>query len=124
MGNVDLYYLFFIEIFIEEYQYFIIRPQQNATSDSIKIFLGGVPLTTNVHYDPVGLLELPETPSRHSCSLQLHQSVIGFNGISFYMVSLSGTLYFGKCLLFVKNNILCAYYSVERYTHVIIIIAP
>ena len=86
LGNVDLYYLFFIEIFIEEYQYFIIRPQQNATSDSIKIFLGGVPLTTNVHYDPVGLLELPETPSRDSCSLQFHQSVW------------LGSMVFGWCL--------------------------
>ena len=43
----------------------------------IEAFLGGVPLTTNVLYDPVGPLEPSGTPSGHSCPPQLQLGRVG-----------------------------------------------
>ena len=65
-------------------------------------FLGGVPLTINTLCDHVCPSEPSETPSRNQDTPVTPPSecVISLNGIGLALEF--GTLYFGKCLLFVK----------------------
>ena len=70
------------------------------------------------HRETIRTLLSPTTPTKEAWG------PCGSNGNSFQMVSLSGALYFGKCLLFLSYklyNVCSLHCTVERYTHVIII---